>query len=35
MSWVTLGDEADMLDCKDLMFLRKYLIFIQKGMRCH
>lgn len=35
MSWVTLGDEADVLDYKDLMFLRKYLILIQKGMRSH
>ena len=34
MSWVTLGD-AHVLDSKDLMLLREYLIFIQKEMRSH
>ena len=30
MSWVTLGDDAHVLDSKDVMLLRKYFIFIQK-----
>lgn len=33
MSWIMLGDEAEMVSCKDLMLLRKYLTFIQKGMK--
>lgn len=33
MSWVTLGDDAHVLDSKDLMLLRKYLIFIQKEVK--
>ena len=35
MSWVTLGDDAHVLDSKDVMLLRKYFIFIQKEMRSH
>ena len=33
MSWLTLGDDAHVLDSKDLMLLRKYLIFIQKEVK--